>query len=387
MKETHYIAFVAMSAALLAPMSARAQLPILQPGDAMLTIDLDPPAFQGSGFPGGEAPNKALDGNADTKFLSWGAAVGLNKGIIVTPAASSIVQSIKFTSANDDDRRDPMTFDLYGTNDPITSAPHSTGSAENWTLISGGATGVPLARKVAGPVIQFANAASYSSYRVVFPEIRNFRDQNLMQIADIGLYSSNDGSGASVLASSNPTVDLQLPVLGARSPSGESPEKLLDGDSNTKFLNFGKENAGFIITPASGASVVGSFQLSTANDEASRDPASWALYGTNDAITSADFSQGNAENWTLIDSGAFTGAYELPLDRKMLGPMVPVNSAALFTSYRMVFPTLRDTSAPGADSMQISGMQFFAVPEPGAASLAVAGLLGFCSRNRRRLNH
>jgi hypothetical protein len=378
MRDLLHIASVAICAALLTPSAATAQFPILQAGDAMLTIDLDPPVFQGSGFPGGESPNHALDGNTGTKFLSFGANVGRNKGLIVTPTAVSTVQSIKFTSANDDDRRDPITFDLYGTNDPITSAQNTTGSAENWTLITGGATGVPLARTTAGPVIPFANATAYSSYRIVFPEIRNFRDQTLMQVANVDLYASNDGSGSSVLAFANPTLALQLPVSGARSPSGESPEKLLDGLTNTKFLNFGEENSGFVVTPASGASVVSSFQISTANDHEERDPATWALYGTNDPITSPDFSQANLENWTLIDQGAIA----LPAARETLGPVVAVNNAASYTSYRMVFPTVKNPLAPGADSMQISAIQFYAVPEPATWSLALVAAA--CGLRRRR---
>ena len=58
-----------------------------------------------------------------------------------------------------------------------------------------------------------------------------------------------------------------------------------DGTSD-KYLNYGKVNSGFIITPAARPSTVTSFQITTANDIANRDPSAWSLYGTNDAITS-----------------------------------------------------------------------------------------------------
>ena len=119
-------------------------------------------------------------------------------------------------------------------------------------------------------------------------------------------------------------------------PAGERAPNAIDRDITTKYLNSGKENSGFIVTPSFGPSIVTSFELTTANDVEWRDPASWALYGTNDAILSTDNSAGNAENWMLIDSGSVS----LPSARRTLGPMVPVNSSTGYTSYKMLFPTV-----------------------------------------------
>ena len=57
------------------------------------------------------------------------------------------------------------------------------------------------------------------------------------------------------------------------------------------------------MTPWVGSTVLFAFQIMTANDNPSRDPTSYALYGTNDAIVSADNSNGDKENWALIASG------------------------------------------------------------------------------------
>ena len=95
-----------------------------------------------------------------------------------------------------------------------------------------------------------------------------------------------------------------LNYFTSASPAAEGPANALDGNAMTKYLNFGELDSGFIVTPTGGSSQVRSFQLTTANDSPSRDPATWQLFGTNDPITSPNNSLGLAENWTLIDSGA-----------------------------------------------------------------------------------
>ena len=137
-------------------------------------------------------------------------------------------------------------------------------------------------------------------------------------------------------------------------PSGESSAMALDGKASTKYLNFGKEGSGFIVTPSGMTTgTVQSFTITTANDAEERDPTSWALYGTNDAIISTDNSAGEAENWTLVDEGTVT----LPTARLTVGPVVAVTNSGSYTSYKMLFPTLKNASA--ADSMQIADVAFY----------------------------
>ena len=75
-------------------------------------------------------------------------------------------------------------------------------------------------------------------------------------------------------------------------PAGEAPANAIDGNGGTKYLNFARTNTGIIVTPQAASTVVKAIALSTANDAVERDPTSVAIYGTNDAITSADNSLG-----------------------------------------------------------------------------------------------
>ncbi|HEY3394943.1 MAG TPA: hypothetical protein VGK58_19720 [Lacipirellulaceae bacterium] len=347
--------------------------------DPILAIDTDPPAMQTrvSMYPGNEPPAAALDGLATSKYLNFGT---LNTGFIVTPGSGpSIIQSMQFSTANDAVGRDPTSWKLWGTNDPITSVEHSAGDAENWSLIAEGPVELPGTlpdgggddfRNTLGPLLSFSNSNQYSSYRLIFPTIKNFPAANSMQIADVFMFKDMAGTDPIPLSDFDPVIAVQLePAIitglpDSSSPAAETADKLLDGSATymrgagtflTKYLNFGDVNSGFIVTPAVGASIVTSFQMTTADDAMERDPSTWELYGTNDPITSTNHSQGNAESWTLIDSGSV----DLPPERQTAGPVVTVeNSTTAYKSYRMIFPTLR--AAPVMpNSMQLAGIEFF----------------------------
>jgi len=340
---------------------------ILAPGDAIIAVDPDAPRSNSS-YPDGEAPPKALDGNSGTKYLN---RAGAFTGFIVTPNGAASVQSFTITTANDAEGRDPSSWRLYGTNDAISSADNSTGLAENWTQIGSGSVSLPASRFTLGPVVSVTNSTAYSSYRMLYPTLKG---DPLMQVADVAFYASGDGSGSNVLSANDPILAIQ------ERPDSEHPGH--EGSANvidmglSKYLNFGKENSGFIVTPAFGSSIVDSFQITTANDSEERDPTSWALYGTNEAIVSTDDSLGDAENWVMIDSGLVA----LPSERDTLGPLVAISNSTLYTSYKMLFPTLKDADL--ANSMQIAEIQFYGVPEP--ATVCLLGLGGLSLLRRRK---
>jgi len=344
---------------------------ILAPGDAIVAVDPDAPRSNSS-YPAGEAPSYALDNNSGTKYLNFAGAL---TGFIVTPSGAATVQSFTLTTANDAEGRDPSSWRLYGTNDAISSADNSTGLAENWALIGSGSVSLPSDRFTTGPVVSVSNSTAYSSYRMLYPTLKG---DPLMQIADVAFYASNDGSGSNMLGASDPILAIQeLPASEYPvNPNYEGPANVID-TTLEKYLNFGEENSGFIVTPAFGSSIVDSFQITTANDSEERDPASWALYGTNDAILSADNSAGDAENWMMIDSGLVA----LPSERDTLGPLVAISNSTAYASYKMLFPTLKDADL--ANSMQIAEVQFYGIPEPATVCLLGLGGLSLLRRRKR----
>jgi hypothetical protein len=323
---------------------------ILQPGDPIIAFDLD--IASSSSYPGGESPANALDEDSGTKYLNFGRE---GSGIIVSPLfGASTVQSIKFTTANDAVERDPRTWVLFGTNSPIVSLDNSDGSGEPWTVIAENNAMLPDTRFADGPVQSFTNSTSYTSYRLVFPTVKG-PGGNSMQIADIRMYQSNDGSGSSILNFLDPVLAIDFASPQSSYPANEGPANAIDRDVDTKYLNFGRENSGFIVTPASGPRAVRSFRITTANDSPSRDPRVWQLFGTNDVITSVDNGTGSAENWTFIDEG-LTNLLE---DRFTQSDPVTVNNNSAFRSYRMVFTNIRDNTAEDADSVQFAEVQFY----------------------------
>ncbi|MFP6872643.1 MAG: LamG-like jellyroll fold domain-containing protein, partial [Verrucomicrobiales bacterium] len=158
----------------------------------------------------------------------------------------------------------------------------------------------------------------------------------------------------------------------SRYPGGEAPAKAIDGNYGSKYLNFSKYGIGLIVTPAGGASVAEKLELSTANDAEGRDPSSYVVSGTNDAISSAENGHGASENWTEISSGALA----LPAGRSVQkAQTVTFANATAYTSYKIVFGTIKND---GDNSMQIAEVQLLTGADAAIISAgdAVVGIGG-----------
>lgn len=325
-------------------------VPLLTPGDFIVAID---PDSWNSKYRAIEGPANVCDGSLATKYLNYGTD---NSGFIVTPAfGPSVVQSVRLTTANDREERDPASFELYGTNAPIASVDDSDGTGEPWIPIAWGPLNLPTARFTAGPVVNFSNGTSFTSYKVIFPTVKRNTSTvpNSMQICEVEIFTGVNATGWNVLGAGGSVLAIDRDLIPqSSSPAGEGPAFAIDNRPN-KYLNHGRGNSGFIATPWVGATVVTAFQIMTANDNPSRDPLSYVLHGTNDSIRSEDNSNGDQENWALIASGEL----KLPTDRITWAPAVMISNSRPFTSYRIVFPTLRDALA--TDSMQIGEIQFY----------------------------
>jgi autotransporter-associated beta strand protein len=335
--------------AALASVAAEAA-PLLAPGDPVFAYDLDTlggntgsTTYIAVDYPPAESPAQAIDGSSGTKYLNRSKH---SAGIIVTPATAAAAQSMVLTTANDSAERDPSSYIILGSNQPITSTDRSNGFNDHWTFIAQGTLSLPAARLTTAAAINFTNTTSYSSYWIVFPTVKDAAGNNLMQIAEIQLHTGAGGTGDPIFSPGNPAL---CTGWNSSVANGEFVTRVVDGNPTTKYLNFGENNSGFFVVPGSGRSIVESFQLTTANDSDVRDPATWELHG-----------RGVDGIWSLIDSGSVA----LPTTRGTAGPVVVVNNpgAKVCTSYRMTFPTVRN--AAGANSMQVAEAQLFGIILP-----------------------
>lgn len=165
----------------------------------------------------------------------------------------------------------------------------------------------------------------------------------------------------------------------SRNPTAENPGALLDGNTGTKYLNFGEVNSGFVVAPQSGASTAIGLQLWTANDHPSRDPAGFSLYGINGGVDPLTMNSTGEGAWTLIASGLLN----LPEARLATGDIVWFSNDQSYDAYRFVATSVRDEAT--ANSMQISGFQLYTIPEPSSLGLLTLGgvMVGGMLRRRR----
>jgi len=306
-----------------------------------------------------ESPQKLIDGSITTKYLNFGR---LGAGFIVEPGTST-VQSFQLSTANDSVNRDPTRYVLLGTNDPIQSQDRSTGlGGETWHVIQSGTLALPDTRNTAGPIVNVTNGTTYSSYKMYFPTLKG-PDANSVQISEAQFFSAPAGGGSPVLSSGNTILAIDNPgsnafyTAGPASAGGQGPQnaidQIIDGSHKHRNQSVGggldqtPDGAGLILTPKRGPSVIHEFRIATGNNVVQRDPTSYQIYGTNDAIQSYDEGDGNGgENWTLIGSGSLS----LPAARDTISDPIALTNSTAYTSYKVVFPTNGWTTTQAGDN-------------------------------------
>jgi hypothetical protein len=241
------------------------------------------------------------------------------------------------------------------------------------------------------------STTGFQHYKLIFPTIKRPSD-GIMQIAEIQFFADDTDPGSGFLAPTDPIIAVdETPTppgwSGSSFPSDETPAHGIDqflnamGQASTKYLNFGEERSGIIITNSGGPVRVDTMGLTTANDVVERDPASYELYGTNDPITSEQNSNSNgSEVWTLISSGPLSLPGTLPSgggdDARFTETIIPINADHSYSSYRLIFPTVKD--AASANSMQIADIQFYGIPEPSSLALVAMAGLALAAATQRR---
>jgi hypothetical protein len=172
------------------------------PGDPVIGLP------NNGSWPGGEAPLYAIDDNITTKYLHFRSNAEEIFGIIVTPAAgSTIVQGITLTTGGDAPGRDPISFELSGSNSSVETGP--------WTLIASGPvpdfdgdSAWPRQTKTETPMI-FSNETAFIYYKLMFPTLRGGTSE-IFQISEIELLAKPD-NGWAPSVSVTPTTTLLLP--------------------------------------------------------------------------------------------------------------------------------------------------------------------------------
>lgn len=200
---------IAAGAALFLPTSLMQAAPVLAPGDFILggrsdgtsflvaspgTTPTNPNLYDDNLYPPNESPDHIIDG-VGQKYLNF---AELNTGFLVTPsfggALNTVVTGITIWTANDGPERDPTSYQLFGTNAPISGP--GPFALSNFTLISAGLLNPPGDRQPGGlsplaanasETVNFINTADYDSYLVLFPTVRNEPAANSMQIGEVQL--------------------------------------------------------------------------------------------------------------------------------------------------------------------------------------------------------
>jgi hypothetical protein len=159
---------------------------VTQPSDIVQGVPNDGVTTGGgdNGWPGAEYPALAIDNNVNTKFLHFKGNVEPT-GLRITPLdGPSIVTGLALTTANDATERDPVAFELSGSNVSI-DGPYELIAAGDIVDFAGEAAW-PRFTKNATP-ITFDNDVAYAHYQIMFTTVRNPASANSMQIAEVEL--------------------------------------------------------------------------------------------------------------------------------------------------------------------------------------------------------
>ncbi len=178
----------AVMAALLMGGVSWAAHDVTAPGDPIQGVPNDgvsPGNNNAIGWPGNEGPDQAIDNQITTKFLHFKGDVEPS-GIRVSPKMGpTVVTGIRICTANDATGRDPINYELSGSNESINGP---------YTLIAKG----PITDFVGGAwprrtwnttPITFANTVEYKHYQLMFPNVVG--GDNSMQIAEIELLAAD----------------------------------------------------------------------------------------------------------------------------------------------------------------------------------------------------
>jgi len=212
---------------------------VTAPGDAIQGVPND------GDWPGAETPDLAVDDNTATKYLHFKGETETT-GFQVTPTAGpSIVTGLTLTTANDAIERDPIAFELSGSNEGIDGPYELIASGDVVDFAQADAW--PRFTMNATPIL-FDNDVAYAHYQVLFPAVRDPGSANSMQIAEVELlgvpgpagpivhYKLDDGEGVIAVDSAN---GLDGILMGDPQWSAGVLDGALDFDGDGDYVDCG----------------------------------------------------------------------------------------------------------------------------------------------------
>ena len=175
------VIFVIVSALILSGVTQAATVDVTAPGDTIKGIPDD------GDWPAAEAPEFVIDNDVYTKFLHFKGDNETSGFRVTASLGGKIVTGLTFTTANDAPERDPITFEISGSNVGIDGP---------YTLIASGGVvdfsqvdAWPRNTKNATP-ISFDNDVAYDHYEVLFTTLRVPENGCCMQISEVELLTT-----------------------------------------------------------------------------------------------------------------------------------------------------------------------------------------------------
>jgi CSLREA domain-containing protein len=227
----------------------------------------------------------------------------------------------------------------------------------------------------------YVGSGAEGTVRLDLVDNDSIKNQTNVPLGGTGAGNGNFNGGERYTVTDQP-IDVTAPedtlqiingwMGGGPPPETEGVAKSTD-NTTTKYLNFTREGAGFVVTPLRGSTAVTTLRFYTANDSPERDPASYRFEGSNDGGAS----------WTQIDQQPL----DLPLERNAAG--LPLTTPGLnmvavqlptalapvaYKTYRLTFPTLRDVNV--ANSMQLGEVELIGTAAPLAPTAAQVSISG-----------
>jgi len=314
---------------------------ITAPGDIVKGVPDQPETdWNDIGWPPAENPSMCIDDNTGTKYLHFAGDIQPT-GVQITPLdGPSIVTGITLTTANDAPERDPITFELYGSNVSI-DGPYELIAAGDVVDFAGEEAWLRYTKN-ATPIM-FDNDKSYAHYQLMFPTVRDPVAQDSMQIAEVellgvltilprtltisstgggfvitpgeGAFTYEDGTEVEVKAVADENFYFlkwtgSAVDAGKVDPGSASITILMDGDYSLKAhfaanLAVSSTNGGSVTTPGEGT-----FSYEHGSDvpvEATADEYYYFLKWTGSAVDAGKVADpGSASTTVLVD-----GEYDL----------------------------------------------------------------------------